>query len=137
MSKLDSSEIEKANFASKEQRKFLFKFFLDTSKEKRSYFWSAACLQVFAISMQQLAYLFIISKILRDLSKRKQIESIEPYIKLIILLTVIELVALSARRLATYLEERFDTISRRAIIGEIYNRLLEHQLLSLLVQVSF
>lgn len=126
MSKLDSSEIEKANFASKEQRKFLFKFFLDTSKEKRSYFWSAACLQVFAISMQQLAYLFIISKILRDLSKRKQIESIEPYIKLIILLTVIELVALSARRLATYLEERFDTISRRAIIGEIYNRLLEH-----------
>lgn len=75
--------------------------------------------------MQQLAYLFIIAKILKDISKRKEIETIDPYVKLIILLAILELIALIARRIATYLEERFDAISRRALIKEIYNRLLE------------
>ena len=125
MSRSNNVDKRKLEVASKAQRAFIFKLFLENSKEKRSFFWTAVVLQIFAIAMQQLAYLFIIAKILKDISKRKEIETIDPYVKLIILLAILELIALIARRIATYLEERFDAISRRALIKEIYNRLLE------------
>jgi len=119
------SETENTNLVTKEQRKFLFQLFLDNSKEKRAYFYIAASLQIVSIAIQQLGYLFIISKILTDISKKKEIESSGPYIKLIILLAVLEVLCLSARRAASYLEERFDASSRRALIADIYARLLE------------
>ena len=119
------SEEKNTKLATKEQRKFLFRLFLDNSKEKRAYFYVAVVLQIVSIAIQQLGYLFIISRILTDISKKKEIESSGPYIKLIILLAVLEVLCLSARRTASYLEERFDATSRRALIADIYAHLLE------------
>jgi len=117
--------ISEKKTASKEQRNYLLKLFLANSKEKRSFFYIAIVLQVFAIAVQQIAYLFIISKILTDIAKKEEITSSKPYIKLIILLAVLEVLCLTARRIASYLEERFDAISRTSVVSEIYARLLE------------
>ena len=60
MSRSNNVDKRKLEVASKAQRAFIFKLFLENSKEKRSFFWTAVVLQIFAIAMQQLAYLFII-----------------------------------------------------------------------------
>lgn len=113
------------NVISKEHRNYLLKLFLKNSKEKRSYWYIAAGLQMLSIAVQQMTYLAIISKILSDIAKKDEITSSKPYIKLIIILAVLEVLCLSARRLSSYLEERFDAISRTAVVTDVYSKLLE------------
>lgn len=127
MADIESEKIvkQKAKVITREQRKYLLDLFKICSKGNRKYFFSAVVLQVIAISIQSIAYAVIISHILSDVAQSKVVESIDPYIPYLVVLAILEITALAMRRVATYLEERFDAMSRKAVVSEIYARLLE------------
>lgn len=112
--------------ATKEQRNYLMRLFERSSKPYRKLFYTASALQMISIALSDIVSPFIISRILVDLASKERIDSVDPYIPAMIALVIVEIISLVGRRLATYVEERFDAKSRRAVVSDIFARLLEH-----------
>ena len=113
------------NEEARAQRKYLLKLFNDSSKPYQPMFFSALGLQIFSVILTDLVSPLVVSKILVDLANEGKVESLSPYMNLIYVLIAIEVVGLSLRRAASFLEERFDAKSRITIVTNIFSKLLD------------
>ncbi|MFN8015328.1 MAG: ABC transporter ATP-binding protein [Acidimicrobiia bacterium] len=113
------------NVETKEQRRYLFKLFLDASKYDRKKFWGSFVLMSIANICNDAINPIIIAHILGDIAKKQEINSIEPYIPWLIALVLVEITTVTSRRFAAYLEERFDAHCRRNVVTNIFAKLLE------------
>lgn len=113
------------NEEARAQRKYLLKLFNDSSKPYQPMFFSALGLQIVSVILTDLVSPLVVSKILVDLANEGKVESLSPYMNLIYVLIAIEVVGLSLRRAASFLEERFDAKSRITIVTNIFSKLLD------------
>lgn len=112
------------NLEAREQRKYLLKLF-HASKPYQYMFYFALCLQVISVVLTDIISPLVVSKILVDLANEGKVESIGPYRNMIYLLVVLEVLGLSLRRGASFLEERFNAKSQINIVTSIFSKLLE------------
>ncbi len=112
--------------ATKEERRYLLSLFREGSKKNRIKIYNAGALMAVAMICNDLINPLIVAHLLGDIAGKKVITSLDPYIPFIIALIFVEIVTFMSRRLGSYLEERFDALSRREIIMIIFSRLLEH-----------
>ena len=113
------------NLESRDQRKYLLKLFRDSSRPYQKMFFGALFLQIVSVILTDIVSPLVVSKILVDLANEGKVESLDPYKNLIYVLVALEILGLSLRRGASFLEERFDAKSRINIVTSIFSKLLE------------
>lgn len=113
------------NQETKEHRKYLIRLFYSASKPYHYMYIVAFLFQIVSVAVTDIVSPIIVSKILVDLAREGTVESLDPYKKYIYILILLEVIGLGFRRVASFLEERFDAKSRLNIVTTIFSRLLE------------